>query len=442
MLKKPDLKKELENLVNLPQNHTYLLAVSGGVDSMVLAHLFNQLRDSGFEFQIAHINYHLRGEDSNLDQKVVSDFCQKNLIKFHVYDVSEKDQKPQNSIQLWARELRYSFFKKIQEKENLDFLVTAHHLNDQLETFIINLSKAAGINGLSGIPSNENNILRPLLHFTKEEIYEFAKENNIEYREDLSNKKSDYLRNKIRLEITPKLLETNDHFLENFKKSITYLNQTKDFVQEQIKTIEESLTIFNNSYKIISKDRLSLQSDFVKFEILKKYGFDSEEIPKIFTAENGSSFFSKNYQLIVTRDELILKQKTEGQNAPLDEEILLIEKFDFSQNQMIINLEDVIEEIEEINKNIEWEFDAEKLHFPLRLRRQKDGDEFYPAGFLGKKKVSKFFRDEKLSILARQKIWVLVDGENSILGIIPLRQDRRNAKDENTHKILKIINEK
>ncbi|PZU19124.1 MAG: tRNA(Ile)-lysidine synthetase, partial [Chryseobacterium sp.] len=228
----------------------------------------------------------------------------------------------------------------------------------------------------------------------------------------------------------------------NFKKSITYLNQTKDFVQEQIKTIEESLTIFNNSYKIISKGRLSLQSDFVKFEILKKYGFDSEEIPKIFTAENGSSFFSKNYQLIVTRDELILKQKTEDPNAPLDEEILLIEKFDFSQNQMIINLENVIGEIEEINKNIGWEFDAEKLHFPLRLRRQKDGDEFYPAGFLGKKKVSKFFRDEKLSILARQKIWVLVDGENSILGIIPLRQDRRNAKDENTHKILKIINEK
>ncbi|PZU13091.1 MAG: tRNA lysidine(34) synthetase TilS, partial [Chryseobacterium sp.] len=177
-MKKPDLKKELENLVNLPQNHTYLLAVSGGVDSMVLAHLFNQLRDSGFEFQVAHINYHLRGEDSNLDQKVVYEFCKSNHIKLHVYDVSEKDQKPQNSIQLWARELRYSFFKKIQQKENLEFLVTAHHLNDQLETFIINLSKAAGINGLSGIPSNENNILRPLLHFTKEEIYEYAKENN------------------------------------------------------------------------------------------------------------------------------------------------------------------------------------------------------------------------------------------------------------------------
>ncbi|WP_426279357.1 tRNA lysidine(34) synthetase TilS [Chryseobacterium sp. S-02] len=442
MLKNPDLKKELENLVNLPENHSYLLAVSGGVDSMVLAYLFNQLRNSGFEFQIAHINYHLRDEDSNRDQKVVSDFCEKNHIKFHLYEVSEKDQKPQNSIQLWARELRYHFFRQIQEKENLDFLVTAHHLNDQLETFIINLSKAAGINGLSGIPSNENNILRPLLHFTKEEIYKFAQENNIEYREDLSNKKSDYLRNKIRHQITPQLLETNDHFLENFKKSISYLNQVKDFVQEHICEIENSLTTFNHDYKIISKDQLNLQSDFVKFEVLKKYGFNSDEIPKIFTAENGSSFFSKDYRLIVNYNQLMISPKSRFNNLGEEKEVLLIEKFDFSENQIIINLENIIGEIEEINKNIEWEFDAERVHFPVRLRKQKDGDEFYPTGFLGKKKVSKFFRDEKLSILARQKIWILVDDENSVLGIIPLRQDRRNAKDENTNKILKIINEK
>ncbi len=441
-MKKPDLKKELQNLIPRPENHSYLLAVSGGVDSMVLAHLFNELRDSDYEFHIAHINYHLRGEDSNLDQKLVSDFCLKNNIKFHLYEVSEKDQQPENSIQLWARELRYTFFRQIQQQENLDFLVTAHHLNDQLETFIINLSKAAGINGLSGIPSNENNILRPLLNFTKEEIYKFAKENTIEYREDLSNKKSDYLRNKIRHEITPKLLETNDQFLENFKKSISYLNQTKDFVQEQIQEIESSLTTFNNDYKILSKDKLNLQSDFVKFEILKKYGFNPEEIPKFFTAENGSSFFSKDYQLIVNYNQLMISPKSEVSALKKDEEILLIEKFDATENQIVINLENTIESIEEIDKGFEWEFNAEKLKFPLRLRRQQDGDEFFPAGFSGKKKVSKFFRDEKLSILARQKIWVLVDGENSILGIIPIRQDRRNAKDEKTHKILKIFNEK
>jgi tRNA(Ile)-lysidine synthase len=443
VLKKSDLKKELENLIHLPENYTSLLAVSGGVDSMVLAYLFNELQALGYKFQIAHINYHLRGEDSNLDQQLVLDFCKKNDIKFHLYEVSEKDQQPENSIQLWARELRYTFFKQIQKQEGLEFLVTAHHLNDHLETFIINLSKAAGINGLSGIPANENKILRPLLNFTKNEIYEFAKENNIEYREDISNKKSDYLRNKIRHEIVPKLLETNEHFLENFKKSSSYLNQTKDFVQQQIQEIENSLTVFNNDYKILSKDQLDQESNFVKFEILKKYGFNQEEeIAKIFKAENGSFFLSKDHKLIVNYNQLIISQQQEDKNLNQEEEIILIEKFDSTEDQILINLSPTIESIEEINKSFEWDFDAEKLKLPLRLRRQQDGDEFFPTAFSGKKKVSKFFRDEKLSILARQKIWVLVDGENSILGVIPLRQDRRNAKDENTNKILKIFNEK
>lgn len=445
MLKKSSFRKQLENLIHQPENNTYLLAVSGGADSMVLASLFRDLREesqnSGYSFHVAHINYKLRGEDSNRDQKVVQEFCEKNHIRFHLYEVSEKDKKPENSIQLWARELRYAFFKEIQEKEKLEFLVTAHHLNDQLETFIINLSKAAGINGLSGIPANDNHILRPLLPFSKQEIYQFAEENNIEFREDLSNKKSNYLRNKIRNEIVPKLQETNDHFLENFKKSSSYLNQTKDFVQKQIQEIENKLSVFNQDHKILSKEKLDQESDFVKFEILKKYGFNQEEeIPKIFKAQNNSSFFSKEYHLIVNRDELIFietNKKTENVH-----EILLIDRFDFSENQININLQNSIGDIDGINKNMEWDYDAEKIQFPLRLRKQQDGDEFYPTGFSGKKKVSKFFRDEKLSNLARQKIWILADSNNSVLGVIPFRQDRRYAKNEKTERILKIFNER
>lgn len=444
MLEKSSFKNQLENLVSQPENQSYLLAVSGGADSMILTSLFLDFRDniknSETKFQIAHINYKLRGEDSDLDQKVVQDFCEKNHIKFHLYEVSEKDKKPEHSIQLWARELRYKFFKEIQEKEKLEFLVTAHHLNDQLETFIINLSKAAGINGLSGIPANDNNILRPLLHFSKQEIYQFAEENNIEFREDLSNKKSDYLRNKIRNEIVPKLLETNDHFLENFKKSSSYLNQTKNFVQEQIQQIENNLTVFNKDYKILSKEKLKQESDFVKFEILKKFGFNQEEeIPKIFKAENNSTFFSKEYQLIVNRDELILTLKKEHQE--IRNELVLIDNFDFSERLTKINIQSTIEGIEGIDKDFEWNYDAQKLQFPLYLRKQQDGDEFYPTGFSGKKKVSKFFRDEKLSILAKQKIWILTDSENSVLGVLPLRQDRRYAKDEKTECVLKIFNE-
>lgn len=445
MLERKSFKNQLKKIIDSPENHTYLLAVSGGADSMVLASLFlsikDNMRDMGFGFQVAHINYKLRGEDSDLDQKVVQDFCEKHHIPFHLYEVSEKDQKPENSIQLWARELRYAFFRQIQEKENLEFLATAHHLNDQLETFIINLSKASGINGLSGIPVNDNRILRPLLPFSKEEIYEFARINNIDYREDLSNKKNDYLRNKIRNEIVPKLLETNDHFLENFKKSISYLNQTKDFVQEQIREIEKKLSTFNQDHIILSKEKLQLESDFVQFEILKKYGFDrEEEIPKIFKAENGSSFFSNDFELKIGRDELVFFNRS-VKRKPKDE-IILIEDFDFTGDQINMNLKDIIEDIEEINKTFEWDFDADKLRFPLQLRQQQEGDIFYPSGFSGKKKVSKFFRDEKLSILAKQKIWLLTDSNDNVLGIIPFRQDRRYAKDEKTKYILKIFNEK
>ncbi|WP_343680196.1 tRNA lysidine(34) synthetase TilS [Chryseobacterium arthrosphaerae] len=441
MLKKSSFSYQLETLVQQPEKYTYLLAVSGGADSMVLASLFNGLGktkgNSVYRFEVAHINYKLRGKDSDLDQKVVQDFCEKNHIKFHLYQVSEKDNKPENSIQLWARELRYRFFKEIQEKEDLKFLVTAHHLNDQLETFIINLSKAAGINGLSGIPANDNNILRPLLSFSKKEIYQFAEQNHIEFREDLSNKKSDYLRNKIRNEIVPALMETNDHFLENFKKSSSYLNQTKDFVQKQIQEIENTLSVFNPEHKILSKEKLDQESDFVKFEILKRYGFNQEEeIPKIFKAENNSSFFSKEYRLIVNRDELIFISKNDEQDT--DGEIELIGHFDFSENQININLVDYIESIDEINKDFEWHFAAEKLQFPLRLRKQKEGDEFYPAGFSGKKKISKFFRDEKLSALVREKTWLLCDSGNHILGVIPLRQDRRYQTDRTTQKKITV----
>lgn len=438
MLEKSSFKKQLENLISFSENQTFLLAVSGGADSMTLAFIFNDL---GLNFQIAHVNYKLRAEDSDADQKVVADFCFKNEIKFHLYEVLEKDNKPENSIQLWARELRYIFFKRIQEKENLEFLVTAHHLNDQLETFIINLSKASGIKGLSGIPANDHKIIRPLLHFSKEEIYNFAAKNQIEFREDLSNKKSDYLRNKIRNKVVPKLLETNEHFLDNFKKSTHYLNQTKDFVQQQIEEIEHRITISNEECKILDKSKLNLESDFVKFEILKKYGFEKEaQIKKIFTSETGSAFFSKNFQMTINRNELILN--TLDQNTDTQDKILLIEKIDVAENQTIINLESTIESIEGINKTVRWDFDAEKITFPLQLRRKEEGDVFYPTGFSGKKKVSKFFKDEKLSILAKQKIWLLTDGNNRVLGILPFRQDRRYAKDERTKSILTIFNEK
>lgn len=424
------LINSLQKLVQSPQSQNYLLAVSGGADSMVLAYLFKKYN---LNFQIAHINYHLRGEQSNLDQKVVEDFCEKNNVKFHLYEITEKDNQPENSIQLWAREIRYRFFRNIQEQEKIKYLVTAHHLNDQIETFIINLSKASGIKGLSGIPVNDNFLLRPFLDITKEDIYKYAKEHNIEYREDLSNKKTDYLRNKIRHNIVPQLVEINDLFLENFKRSISYINQAKDFIELQIEEIEQKLILSSAENIIFDKDKFAVQSDFVKFEILKKYGFTQEaEIEKIFLAQTGSFFISKNFKLLVNRDQLILSEIADAKDV----------NFILVCNKYIENGIDLAKlKIDNFEFNFNWKFDAEKLVFPLKLRKKIEGDVFFPVGFYGKKKVSKFFKDKKLSILAKQKTWLLVDGNDSVLGILPYRQDRRFVETKSTKKSISIFYE-
>jgi len=414
----------LKQFLIQPQQKTYLLAVSGGVDSMVLAELF---RLSGFDFQVAHINYHLREEDSNLDQKLVSDFCERYKIPFHLYEISEDDKQPEHSIQNWAREVRYRFFRDIQKNQKLDILVTAHHLNDQLETFIINLSKASGIRGLSGIPQNENGIIRPLLDFSKDEIYNFAKENQIEFREDKSNQKTDYLRNKIRHKIVPELEKINLDFLVNFSKSISYINQAKDFIDESVSEKIDLLKISSSENQlIIDKHKLSQQSELIRYEIFKRFGFnDDNEMNKILKAQTGSCFLSSEFQLIINRNELIFEKRKEKREKERDEISLKIER------DKIIIPEHIKNEIIAFG-NCFWIIDPEKVQFPLKLRKKQEGDFFFPIGMIGKKKISKFFKDEKLSILAKQKIWLLCDEKENVLGVLPFRQDRRFALYDNT----------
>lgn len=420
----------LEQLQAQSQQKTYLLAVSGGVDSMVLATLFQLC---GLRFHVAHLNYHLRGDDSDRDQQLVSDFCAHHQIPFHLYEVSEIDEKPQNSVQNWARELRYRFFRNIQKQENLEYLVTAHHLNDQLETFMINLSKASGIKGLSGIPINENNIIRPLLTISKDEIYKFAKENQVEYREDVSNQKTDYLRNKIRHNVVPELEKINDNFLQNFAKSMEILNQTKNVLNDLInEKISRFKSDFETGQTIINKQEFSQESALVRFEILKYFGFnDEKEMEKIFTAQTGSLFYNSDYQLVVNRNELIIAKKSEVINENLVEIVLEI-----TGNEILIP-ENIKNEIREFG-NCHWKIDQNKIKQPLKLRKKLEGDIFFPIGMIGKKKVSKFFKDEKLSILAKQKIWILCDANDQIVGVLPFRQDGRFAT-EVVEKILFLL---
>ena len=314
MLDFNNFKENLEVLGEDIFSKKFLLAVSGGADSMVLSHLFrffdSAQNDKGLEFQLAHVNYHFRGENSNLDQKIVEDFCKKNDIKFHLKDVSEEEKTQMKSLQNWARELRYDFFFKILEEENLDYIVTAHHLNDELETFFINLSRGSGIKGLSGIPKNENRILRPLLKFTKNEIYAFAKENSIDFREDKSNEKDDYLRNKIRNQLTPKIVEIFPNFLEQFGESLSYLSSVNEFYQEEIaKTLEEVLMKENEETFTLNKEKLFQKPKVLIIEVIRKLGFSGIEIEKIISAENGKFFRSSTHEISINKKEILCKKR-------------------------------------------------------------------------------------------------------------------------------------
>lgn len=314
MLDFNNFKENLEVLGEDIFSKKFLLAVSGGADSMVLSHLYRFLEsaqnDKGLEFQVAHVNYHFRGEDSNLDQKLVEKFCSENHIKFHLKDISDEEKLKMKSLQNWAREIRYDFFFRILEEENLDYIVTAHHLNDELETFIINLSRGSGIKGLSGIPKNENRILRPLLKFSKQEIYDFAKENNIDYREDKSNEKDDYLRNKIRNQLTPKILEIFPQFLEQFGESLSYLSSVNDFYQNEIEKIfQEILMDENEEGFTLNKENLFRKPKVLIIEIIRKLGFTGIEIEKIMNAENGKFFRSNTYEISIKRKEIVCTKR-------------------------------------------------------------------------------------------------------------------------------------
>lgn len=416
--------------LNIPiSQNGFLLAISGGADSMVLLHLFHE---AGISFQVAHVNYGLRGEDSDADENLVRNYCLTNNIRFHQYTVSKKDQKPAGSIQLWARDLRYRFFRQIQQKENLRYLVTAHHLNDQLETFLINLSRGTGIRGLCGITEITDDIVRPLLHFSKEEIYSFAEDNKIPFREDISNAKNDYLRNRIRNEVISKLTDARPDFLENFDKSISYLYETNNFVDEKIAEIEQVLIQENPTGFKIDKAGLQKESDFVKFEILRKFGFSNKsEISKVFLAEKGKVFQSASFELTVDREILALRT-LHGSTAAENLEFIL----ETDHDQILIP-DSVIGTFTK-DSNTNWYFDRQKLTLPLKLRRKKSGEVFYPIGMIGKKKISKFFKDEKLPILAAQEIWLLCDSKDEVLGVLPLRQDRRHVADAETSHVLTL----
>ncbi|WP_345091084.1 tRNA lysidine(34) synthetase TilS [Flavobacterium chungnamense] len=411
-----------------------LLATSGGIDSMVLVHLLHQLK---YDFAVAHCNFQLRGEESDGDEAFVTSFCKERQIEVFVqkFDTAKFAEDYKLSIQLAARKLRYGWFYELIDKEHFDYILTAHHLDDSLETFLINLSRGTGLDGLTGIPNQNERIIRPLLSFSRLDIEHYAKANAVQWREDSSNASDKYLRNKLRHDVVPVLKELHPNLLASFENTLEHLKQAQSLVEDASKLV----------YKIVVKEEKHLLKFQLKellklpnykaylFQWLKNYGFTAwDDIYNLVEAQSGKQIYSEHYCLLKDRDCLILSLKEEATAT----DIYLIDK-NVSQVNIPLKFEFCnVGDISESNSNSIF-VDEEKLLFPLVLRRWQEGDFFYPAGMLGKKKVSKYFKDEKLSLIEKSNQWLLCS-DNQIIWIVGMRQDERFKATSNTIKILKI----
>ena len=307
------MSKTIEQLflaeINPHKECNFVLAISGGVDSMVLANLF---LINNLNFSIAHCNFQLRGKESDDDEMFINKWCSEKDIKLYNKKFSTEDYCKNNklTIQMGARELRYEWFRELIDKEKHDFIVTAHHIDDQLETFIINSIRGTGIDGLVGIPDKINKIIRPLLMTSKDQIIEYSKVNKINYREDSSNDKEDYLRNKIRHSVIPYLKSDDDNVLLKFKTTIENLNSTKIFVQKVISKVRDRVFIYEGENIITNIDLLK-DLDPIEFyihELYKDFEFNHKEVMKLFDSDSGKYISSSNYNMTKQKNNLIISK--------------------------------------------------------------------------------------------------------------------------------------
>ena len=307
------MSKTIEQLflaeINPHKECNFVLAISGGVDSMVLANLF---LINNLNFSIAHCNFQLRGKESDDDELFIKKWCSEKDIKLYNKKFSTEDYCKKNklTIQMGARELRYEWFSELIDKEKYDFIVTAHHIDDQLETFIINSIRGTGIDGLVGIPDKINKIIRPLLMTSKDQIIEYSKVNKINYREDSSNDKEDYLRNKIRHSVIPYLKSDDDNVLLKFKTTIENLNSTKIFVKKVISKVRDRVFIYEGE-NIITNIGLLKDLDPIEFyihELYKDFEFNYKEVMKLFDSDSGKQISSANYNMTKQKNNLIISK--------------------------------------------------------------------------------------------------------------------------------------
>lgn len=402
-----------------------LVAVSGGIDSMVLLNLFEQ---SGFEYGLIHCNFHLRGDESDGDEQFVREVAGEHGIPafFTDFDTEEYARLSGISIEMAARKLRYDYFEEIRRQYSYDRIATAHHRDDLIETFFLNLSRKTGIRGLTGIKEKSGNIIRPLLFAGREEIEQYAAKHYLEYREDSSNDEVIYQRNFIRHKILPLFAELNPAFRKNFLTSISHLREAEQiydhFLDKQrkkvVKTEEQQVLIQ------IEKLQASAFPKVLLLEILSPYNFNPSVVDDVYKSlgnTSGKQFFSRTHRVVKDREYLYVSEAREEEDKLYyieKDDMELFDPFDITIEKPDANDFRIIRD-----KNVAC-IDLEKIDFPLLIRKWKQGDYFQPLGMRGMKKVSDYFIDEKVPLHEKENTWLLCSGKK-IVWIMGQRLDDR-----------------
>jgi tRNA(Ile)-lysidine synthase len=431
---------EKNNLFNPSDN--ILLTVSGGIDSMVMAHLFLAI---GAKIGIAHCNFCLRGPESDEDEAFVKSLASAHKIPFFSerFDTIGFASEKGISIQMAARELRYRWFEEIRLKNNFSYISVAHNLNDNVETFLINLTRGSGIGGLTGMKPKHKNLIRPLLFASRKSIIDYSNLNKIDYREDRSNSETKYTRNKIRHVIIPQFREINPSFETTIIETAERLNEINEIISGHISEIKNKVSVPDGasiSFRINMLQGLSPKYTLL-FELFRLYGVSKgqlDDLVNLINGKTGGQLLTADYRLIKNRKELVVSRiEADTENC-----------FEISGVEDFVKFPDYNSaEIKKIGtgflipeySNIAC-LDADKISFPMIIRKWKHGDSFYPLGMKQKKKLSDYFVDNKYSILDKERCWIL-ESDGKIVWIINDRIDNRFRFTHNTKEAL-IINVK
>ena len=427
-------KKHIEAHFPALADQKILVACSGGLDSIVLLHLLQKI---GLTLGVAHCNFKLRGAHSDADLSFIETIAG-NLgvpVFTTVFDTKTYAKKQGISTQVAARELRYEWFYSTARANGYDRIATGHHADDDLETFFINFSRVTGLRGLTGIVSNTEQLIRPLLPFSRAQIMQFAKKEGLFWREDSSNSTRDYLRNKLRLDVIPAFKGVNKTVLQNFQQTQQHLKESQALLEDYITLVTKLVVSHTDAgYEIDIKQLQALpNTNTLLFELLYPYGFtDFKAIASILESEVGKKVLSKQYVLHKDRNHLVLTKKEQV----VDSRVYYI---DAKQQSCTIPIKLNFTKVAQVGEHEPHSLyvDAAKLTYPLKVRAWRLDDVFHPFGMKGKKKLTKFFKDEKLSLLSKNSVWVLESGDE-IVWVIGLRPDDRYKVTSATNKVLKI----